>query len=240
MAVCAGARRGSRFLAAVVAAAVALSALQVSFVSLPAAARTQPSHTGASAASAAAVAAATLGAATPAFAEEEGFLNFGKIELGGGFAINLDIPETGVINIVVLIGGLLYLLAPLLSESMASREKEIQTDIDDAISKFDEANQRLAEAQKAQSQAEAVIAEINASIEKDKKDFAVALEAAAKKTLERAEATSQLLLKEQEQSAGAKVEAYITSEAVSRGLKELTAMNAADQSKFMKQAIEAI
>merc|ERR1711972_1276689 len=100
-----------------------------------------------------------------------GLLNFGKIELGGGFAINLDIPETGIVNIVVLIGGLLYLLGPLLSESMANREKEIQTDIDDAIAKYNEATSRLAEAQKAKAQADEVIAEINASTEKDQKEF---------------------------------------------------------------------
>merc|ERR1712176_1224726 len=94
-----------------------------------------------------------------------------RIPLGGGFAINLDIPETGLVNIVVLIAGLLYLLAPLLSESMATREKEIQTDIDDAIAKYQEATARLAEAQKAKSQADEVIAEINGSIEKDQKEF---------------------------------------------------------------------
>merc|ERR1712038_2223779 len=72
----------------------------------------------------------------------EGLLNFGKIPLGGGFAINLDIPETGIVNIAVLIAGLFYLLDPILSESMASREKEITEDIDDAIAKFNEATQR--------------------------------------------------------------------------------------------------
>merc|ERR1719197_1916072 len=99
----------------------------------------------------------------PAFAEEAagaakeaaegGFLNLGKIELGGGFAINLDIPETNIVNIVALFAGLVYLLGPVLDESMTSRSKDIQTDIDDAIAKFDEAQTRLAEAQKAQAQA---------------------------------------------------------------------------------------
>merc|ERR1712039_956318 len=97
----------------------------------------------------------------------EGFLNLGKVELGGGFAINLDIPETGIVNIVVLLAGLVYLLAPLLSESMSSREKEIQQDIDDAIAKFQEACARLDEAKKAQAQASQVVAEIDASITKD-------------------------------------------------------------------------
>merc|ERR1712187_326346 len=89
-------------------------------------------------------------------AEAGGFLNFGKVELGGGFAINIDIPETGIVNIAVLIAGLVYLLGPLLSESMSTREKEIQQDIDDAIAKFSEATERLAEAEKAKSQADQV------------------------------------------------------------------------------------
>eukprot|EP00442_Polarella_glacialis_P007618 CAMPEP_0115092668 /NCGR_PEP_ID=MMETSP0227-20121206/26925_1 /TAXON_ID=89957 /ORGANISM="Polarella glacialis, Strain CCMP 1383" /LENGTH=97 /DNA_ID=CAMNT_0002484575 /DNA_START=98 /DNA_END=388 /DNA_ORIENTATION=+ len=43
-------------------------------------------------------------AAAPAFAE--GFMNLGKTELGGGFAINGDIPETGIVNIAILVAGL--------------------------------------------------------------------------------------------------------------------------------------
>merc|ERR1712232_718753 len=111
----------------------------------------------------------TAGAA-PAFAEEaaEAAAEAGsKIELGGGFAINLDIPETGVVNIAVLVAGLYYLLSPLLSESMASREKEIQSDIDDAIAKYNEATARLAEAEKAKAQADQVVKEINDTIVKD-------------------------------------------------------------------------
>merc|ERR1712137_1230542 len=122
--------------------------------------------------------------------EPEGFLNFGKIPLGGGFELNLDIPETGIVNIVVLIAGLLYLLGPLLSESMATREKEIQTDIEDAVAKFNEASQRLAEAEKAQSQANEVIAEINASIDKDKKEFEMSLMEQMETTLVKQEEAS--------------------------------------------------
>merc|ERR1719223_1543694 len=125
---------------------------------------------------------AGLGLAAPAYAEEAAA---SKIPLGGGFAINLDIPETGVVNIVVLIAGLLYLLAPLLSESMATREKEIQTDIDDAIAKYQEATARLAEAQKAKAQADEVIAEIEASISKDQQEFQTTIEAQTKATLEK-------------------------------------------------------
>merc|ERR1719205_239235 len=141
------------------------------------------------------------GMAMPAFAEEavaskikEAAAN--RIPLGGGFAINLDIPETGLVNIVVLIAGLLYLLAPLLSESMATREKEIQTDIDDAIAKYNEATARLAEAQKAKAQADEVIAEIEASIEKDEKEFKATIEAQTEATLKKQAESAEQALKD--------------------------------------------
>mmetsp|Transcript_55925 Transcript_55925/g.121023 ORF Transcript_55925/g.121023 Transcript_55925/m.121023 type:complete len:236 (-) Transcript_55925:207-914(-) len=233
------ARRAPRVLSAVAAAVVVALLASASFVPAVHSPNVMPSRTTGVIATGTAAAAA-LSAVQPAFAEEEGFLNFGKIELGGGFAINLDIPETGVINIVVLIGGLLYLLAPLLSESMASREKEIQTDIDDAIAKFNEANARLAEAEKNKAQADQVIAEINASIAKDQKDFEVSLEANAKKTLARQEAVNELLLKELKESSQAKVDSYIESQAVTRGVKELTNMAGPDLTKFLNKAIETI
>merc|ERR1711972_626403 len=171
---------------------------------------------------------------------EEGLLNFGKVELGGGFALNLDIPETGVVNIVVLIGGLLYLLAPLLSESMATREKEIQTDIDDAIAKYNEATARLAEAQKAKAQADQVIAEINASIEKDQKEFEETINASTSATLANQAAAAESALKDLESNADSQVETYIQSESVKRGLQELTSLSDAQKAKFTDAAIAAL
>merc|ERR1719400_2712331 len=158
--------------------------------------------------------------------ESGGLLNFGKVPLGGGFAINLDIPETGIVNIAVLIAGLLYLLGPILSESMANREKEIQTDIDDAITKFNEATERLAEAQKAKAQADEVIAEINMSIEKDQKDFEATIQAQTKATLEKQAAAAEATLRDLEDNASNQIEAYIQAEAVTRGLRELTSLSA--------------
>merc|ERR1712117_178552 len=159
--------------------------------------------------------ASALATSAPALAEEavkeaapEGLLNFGKIPLGGGFAINLDIPETGIVNIAVLIAGLVYLLGPILSESMASREKEITEDIEDAIAEFNEATERLAEAQKAKSQAEEVTAEILASIETDKKDFEKTITAQTQLTLDRQALVAENTLKEMQVIADSRVETY--------------------------------
>merc|ERR1712190_104478 len=187
-------------------------------------------------------AAEAVGKAAEEAAEKapEGFLNFGKVELGGGFAINLDIPETGIVNIAVLIAGLVYLLGPLLSESMSTREKEIQTDIDDAIAKWNEANERLAEAEKNRAQAEQVIAEITASIEKDKADFQKNIEFSTQNTLERQAAAAEQTIKELEANAANRIEAYIQSESISRGVKELRNLDKKQKKKFMEVAIAAL
>merc|ERR1712061_432484 len=161
---------------------------------------------------------------------EEGLLNFGKVKLGGGFALNLDIPETGVVNITVLIGGLIYLLGPLLSESMATRQKEIQTDIDDAIAKYNEATSRLAEAQKAKAQADEVIAEINGSIAKDQKEFEETINASTTATLANQAAAAEKALKDLESNAQGSVESYIQSEAVKRGLRDLVDLSDSQKS----------
>jgi len=193
------------------------------------------------------VAAGGLVAAAPAFAAEEkakaaelGFLNFGKIELGGGFAINLDIPETGIVNIIVLIGGLLYLLGPLLSNSMETREQEINQDIDDAVAKWDEANARLAEAKKNQEQADAVIAEIEASIAKDKADYKKNIDEATKSTLARQAAATEGLLASMTEEAGKKVNTFIENQAIERGVGELMNMKDKQQDDFMNRAIDSI
>lgn len=123
---------------------------------------------------------------------------------------------------------------------MASREKEIQTDINDAIAKYNEATARFAEAQKSRAQAESVVAEINASVVKDRAEFEASMKTAAKVTLERQAAAAEKILKDIEANAARKLETFIEQQAVTRGLKELAKLNAAQQSKFMETAIKAI
>jgi len=232
--------RPCSFLAGLLAGAASVSLLRASSAAFLSLSPSQ-SHTAraASAGAVAAAASAALTGASPAFAEE-GLLNFGKVPLGGGFALNLDIPETGIINIVVLIAGLIYLLAPLLSESMSAREKEIQTDIEDAIAKFNEATERLAEAEKSQAQANSVIAEINSSIDSDKAEFEATIKAQTETTLKKAATAAESTLSDLQEGANKKVEAYIQEEAVKRGLIELSSLSEKQKSKFMDAAIAAL
>mmetsp|Transcript_76055 Transcript_76055/g.246882 ORF Transcript_76055/g.246882 Transcript_76055/m.246882 type:complete len:230 (-) Transcript_76055:102-791(-) len=227
-------RSSSRVLALAASAAAALLAASHAFVAAPSR----------GAAVGAAVGFAGLGAAVPAFAEEakapEGLLNFGKVELGGGFAINLDIPETGIINIIVIVAGLFYLLGPILSESMATREKEIQTDIDDAIAKYIEASARLAEAEKNKQQADAVIKEIENSISKDQQDLKLAMETSMKVQVARAAEAAERSMQEMNSGAEEQLEAYILEQAVSRGVAELTLMPASKKAAYLDSVISQL
>eukprot|EP00933_Yihiella_yeosuensis_P057199 TRINITY_DN5683_c0_g1_i1.p1 TRINITY_DN5683_c0_g1~~TRINITY_DN5683_c0_g1_i1.p1 ORF type:complete len:260 (+),score=88.95 TRINITY_DN5683_c0_g1_i1:79-780(+) len=222
---------------ATVLALVALRSVSVAF--LPA--RQPMLRAGAATAAGLASSAAAI---APAFAEEaaaEAAKEAApKIELGGGFAINLDIPETGLVNIVVLVAGLIYLLGPILSESMASREKEIETDISDAIAKYNEATERLAEAKKAQSQAEQVIAEIKSSVEKDKIEFKEMKEAETKKLVESQANSGKDYAKNLEVQANERVASFITGEAVRRGLQELKKIDATKATKFTANALNSL
>jgi F-type H+-transporting ATPase subunit b len=77
-----------------------------------------------------------------------------------GITLNLDILETGVINIIALIGILVYVGRDFLGSSLEARRSDIVTGVQDAEERLNEANTRLTEAQKQLTQANVVITEI--------------------------------------------------------------------------------
>jgi F-type H+-transporting ATPase subunit b len=80
-----------------------------------------------------------------------------------GVSLNTDIFETNLINIVLLVGGLFYLLRGALSESLSERQKKILGAIQESEERLQEATTRLAESEKQLAQAQVVID----SIQKD-------------------------------------------------------------------------
>merc|ERR1712060_136743 len=89
-------------------------------------------------------------------------------------------------------------------------------------------------------QANEVIAEINASIDKDKAEFEASLKANMESTLSRQEAASKQALKEMEDSAASRIESYINTQAIERGMLELKAMEDSKKDKYMAMAIEEL
>ena len=77
-----------------------------------------------------------------------------------GIGLNLDILETGLINILALVAILVYTGRDFLGSLLEERKTDIVQGVQDAEDRLNEANRRLSEAQKQLSQANVVITEI--------------------------------------------------------------------------------
>ena len=81
-----------------------------------------------------------------------------------GIGLNTDILETGLINILALLGILIYTGRDFLGSLLEERRTTIVNGVQDAEDRLSEAQKRLAEAQKQLNQATIVISEISFNI----------------------------------------------------------------------------
>jgi len=77
--------------------------------------------------------------------------------------LNLNILETGIINIIALLGILIYVGRDFLGSTLEQRKNDIVTGVEDAEERLNEANKRLNEAQKQLNQTNVIIEEIKNS-----------------------------------------------------------------------------
>ena len=77
-----------------------------------------------------------------------------------GISLNLDILETGLLNILALLGILVYTGRDFLGSVLEERKTTIVKSVQDAEDRLNEAEKRLNEAEKQLSQANLVISEI--------------------------------------------------------------------------------
>jgi len=87
----------------------------------------------------------------------------------GEIGLNTDILETGVLNILVLVGIIIYVGRDFLGSSLEQRQQEIIQSVQDAEERLTEANTRLSEAQKQLTQAQVIISEIRTETMNTKK-----------------------------------------------------------------------
>jgi F-type H+-transporting ATPase subunit b len=77
-----------------------------------------------------------------------------------GFGLNLDILDTGLLNILALVGILIFAGKDFLGSLLDERKTTIVKSIQDAEDRLNEAQKRLSEAEKQLNQANLVISEI--------------------------------------------------------------------------------
>jgi len=78
----------------------------------------------------------------------------------GGIGLNLDILETGLLNILALIAILIFTGKDFLGSILEERKSTIVKSVQDAEDRLNEARKRLSEAEKQLSQANLVISQI--------------------------------------------------------------------------------
>ena len=89
----------------------------------------------------------------------------------GGVGLNLDILETGLLNILALVAILIYTGRDFLGSLLEERKATIVKSVQDAEDRLSEAQKRLSEAKKQLNQANIVISEIRNETISTKKLF---------------------------------------------------------------------
>jgi F-type H+-transporting ATPase subunit b len=100
-----------------------------------------------------------------------------------GIGLNLDILETGLLNIITLVAILIYAGRDFLGSILEERKTTIVKGVQDAEDRLNEAQKRLSEAQKQLNQANFVISEIKNETVATKKILLESDAYAAKKDL---------------------------------------------------------
>jgi F-type H+-transporting ATPase subunit b len=86
-------------------------------------------------------------------------------QIAEGVSFNPDIFEANLINLIILVGGLFYLLSGALSESLSERQQKILGAIQESEERLDEATKRLTESETQLAQAQMVIESIGKEAE---------------------------------------------------------------------------
>jgi F-type H+-transporting ATPase subunit b len=86
-------------------------------------------------------------------------------QIAEGVSFNPDIFEANLVNLIILVGGLFYLLSGALSESLSERQQKIIGAIQESEEKLEEATKRLADSETQLAQAQIVIDSIGKDAE---------------------------------------------------------------------------
>jgi F-type H+-transporting ATPase subunit b len=144
-------------------------------------------------------------------------LNSFSIQIAeGGWSLNLDIFEANLVNLVLLDGGLFYLLSGALSESLSERQQKILGAIQESEEKLQEATTRLTEGETRLAEAQIVIE----SIQKDAQQTAAQVKSSiltdGKLEIERLTATAKAQITTIEARVRKQISDYVATLALQR------------------------
>lgn len=135
-----------------------------------------------------------------------------------GWSFNPDIFEANLINLIILVGGLFYLLSGALTESLSERKQKILGAIQESEERLEEAKNRLTESETQLTQAQMVIESIGKDAQVTASQVKSTILTEGKAEIERLTATA----KSQIGTIEARVRKQISDYVVTLALKRIT------------------
>jgi F-type H+-transporting ATPase subunit b len=156
----------------------------------------------------------------------------------GGFGLNFDIFETNLINLLIVIGVLVYFGRGFLGKILSERRAGIEEAINDAEKRQKDAAAALAEEQQKLTQAQAEAERIRATAEANAKAAKQAILAQAAQDLERMKADAGKELEAERERAIAQLRAIVASMALERVENQLkTTLDDSAQHQLIDRSI---
>jgi len=139
-------------------------------------------------------------------------------QIAEGLSFNPDIFEANLVNLIILVGGLFYLLSGALSESLSERQQKILGAIQESEERLEEATKKLADSETQLAQAQMVIESIGKDAEVTAKQVKSTILTDGKTEIERLTAAA----KAQIGTIEARVRKQISDYVVTLALKRIT------------------
>lgn len=166
------------------------------------------------------------------------WLAHGSAASEGGFGLNLDIFETNIINLVIVIGVLVYFGRNVLGKILAERRESIESAIAEAEKRQKDAAAALAEQQQKLTQAHAEANRIRAEAETRAKAAKEVILAQAKKDVERLQAEAVQDLSASQERAIAELRQRVTAMALQNVESQLkTQLDESKQQQLVDRSI---
>jgi F0F1-type ATP synthase membrane subunit b/b' len=159
--------------------------------------------------------------------------SFSTLISDGGVSFNGDIFEANLVNLVLLDGGLFYLLSGALSESLSERQQKILGAIQESEERLQEATTRLTESETQLAQAQMVIDTIQKDAEQTASQVKSSILTDGKTEIERLTSSA----KAQIGTIEAKVRKQISDYVASLALQRITAQLEGKLNSSLQQQI---
>ena len=168
-------------------------------------------------------------------------LNSFSTQISEGVSLNTDIFEANLINLILLGGGLFYLLSGALSESLSERQQKILGAIQESEERLQEATTRLTESETQLAQAQMVIESIKTDAQQTASQVKSTILTDGKSEIERLTATAKAQIGTIEARVRKQISDYVATLALQRITAQLEGkLNSSLQQKLIDRNISKL